>query len=175
MFESDLTITFLNHWRALRRGTDVPTSEDYLDQIDFRIAPMIILFECTESDVIVRMQGTKVVERWGYNKTGGSWLESKPESARGAILANMHDCVSHRCGVWAKSASVTQSGHVAKLENLTLPLSAKSGRPGRLVTLSNLLEPHDERDGAKDRIDKRILDWFDLGRGIPGHALRAHP
>jgi len=174
VFESDLTIAFLSHWRGLRRDGALPVSEDYLDNIDTRLAPLIILFECTDDDVIVRLQGTKVVERWGYDKTGQSWLAAKPAPVRAAIRDNMADCVSYKCGVWAKSTSVTRSGRAAKLENLTLPLSARSGRPGRLVTLSNLLDAHDERDGAKERVDKRALDWFDLGLGIPGHALRPH-
>jgi hypothetical protein len=175
MFESDLTIAFLNHWRGLRREAALPASEDYLDNMDIRIAPMILLFECVAGDITVRMQGTRIVERWGVDRTGESWLASKAAADRAAILANMTDCVNHRCGVWAKSDYFTTLGSPAKLESLTLPLAVREGRPKRLVTLSNVNRVMDDRDGVKTHVAKSALGWFDVGLGVPGHALRTHP
>lgn len=173
-FESELTTAFLAHWTSLRRGTAIPTTEDYLDRMDRRFAPLIVVFDCTAEDVIVRLQGTAVVERWGVNRTGQSWLAHKPPGTRAAILANMTDCVARPCGVWAYGAAVSRLGRSAKLENLTLPLGVRGERPLRLVTLSNQLDRFNERDGAKDHSAKRTLDWYDVGFGVPPHGLRAH-
>jgi hypothetical protein len=50
----------------------------------------------------------------------------------------------------------------------------QSGRAQRLVTLSNLLAEHTNSDEAQSHIEKRELQWFDAGYGIPPHPLRGH-
>ena len=172
MFESELTQLFFDHWLSVRQSSAIPRSEDYLDQISPRIAPHIVMFDCAKDDVVVRFQGTKVVERWGVNYTDQSWLASKAENARPRILANMTTCVSQPCGIRAASHYVTIEDKATRIESLTLPLAASPGRPKRLVMLSNVEGLNTERDGIKDHVDKNEVKWFDVGFGVPQHELR---
>ena len=130
------------------------------------------MFDCMTDDVVVRFQGTKVVERWGVNYKNQSWLAAKSEDARPTILANMTTCVSQPCGIRAASHYVTKADKAAHLESLSLPLAASPGRPKRLVMLSNVEGLNTERDGIKDHVDKNEVKWFDVGFGVPQHALR---
>ncbi|MDX2142848.1 MAG: hypothetical protein SFV19_05810 [Rhodospirillaceae bacterium] len=172
MFHSPLTQLFLDHWRGLRVGDELPTAADYLDRIDPRIAPLLIMFDCGAVDVIIRFQGTRVVERWRADRTGQSWLDTKPPHKRASVLANMHDCAARPCGVWARSAAVARSGAAVRQENLTLPLAMPPDRARRLVLLSTQLEPARERDDPYDHTQKQAIDWFDVGFGTPPRPLR---
>lgn len=172
MFDSPLTQTFLDHWMSLRAGGGLPTTEDYFDRIDPRLAPLILVFECTAQDVVIRFQGTLVVARWREDRTGRSWLMGKPEHKRPTVFANMLDCALHPCGVWAQSAAVTRSGRAARQENLTLPLAVRDGRPNRLVLLSSLIDRPGNPDDPYDHIEKGAIRWFDVGFGVPSHSLR---
>jgi hypothetical protein len=120
----------------------------------------------------LRFQGTAVVERWGKDRTGQSWIAGKPPHRRTEILGNMADCIRTPCGALSHSIYFAQFGRHAKLESLTLPLAVAPGRPGRLLSLSNLLEPMTERDGGADHVEKRHVDWVDVGFGKPGHNIR---
>jgi hypothetical protein len=174
VFDLDTTHAFLSHWQSLRRGSDIPQTNDYFDHIDTRLAPLTIMFDCTGSDVVVRFQGTMIVERWGEDRTSESWLSRKPtEEARACALANMHLCVIHPCGVLAKSIYHTKFGQTAQLETLALPLAAREDRPKRLVMLSSLQKEFGERDGVKDRIVKESRAWFDVGLGVPQNTFQA--
>jgi hypothetical protein len=171
-FESVLNQVFFDHWSNLRHGGALPTAESYFDRIDPRLAPLIIVFECAATDVIIRFQGTQVVGRWRADRTGQSWLETKPEPKRPIVFANMRDCAGQPCGVWAKSSAVTRSGRSARQENLTLPLAVQRGRPPRLVLLSSVLEGNSTPDDPYDHTAKGSISWFDVGFGVPNHPLR---
>ncbi|MDX2142849.1 MAG: PAS domain-containing protein [Rhodospirillaceae bacterium] len=172
MFDSPLTAEYLAHWQSLRHDARPPTTEDYFDHISVRAAPLLLMFECTAADVTLRYQGTRIVQRWGKDRTGESWLAGKPPAAAAAILANMRDCVGHPCGAFSKSTYVTKHGRALNLESLTLPLTAADGRPGRLIALSNVQDPVDERDGGVGRVERNRFGWFDVGFGVPSHDVR---
>lgn len=173
-FESPLTRAFLEQWQRLRQGDCLPTTEDYFDHIDPRFVPLLMLFECRADDIILRFQGSAIVERWGKDRTGESWLNGKPPHRAAAILGNMVDCVNTPCGALSHSTYYAKFGRHAKLESLTVPLAVAPGRPGRLLSFSNLLEPMSDRDGGPDRIEKRSVAWIDLGFGKPVHQVRRH-
>ena len=130
-FESLLTLAFFEHWQNLRKVGQLPTTEDYFDNIDSRFAPLLLMFECAADDVTLRFQGTGVVERWGKDRTGESWVMGKPPHRAAAILGNMVDCINTPCGALSHSTYFAQFGRHAKLESLTVPLAVGPGRPGR--------------------------------------------
>ena len=173
-FESPLTLAFLEHWQNLRKDQHLPTTEYYFDHIDARFAPLLLMFECMADDVVLRFQGTAIVERWGKDRTGESWLAGKPPHHSVAILGNMVDCVNTPCGALSHSTYYAKFGRKAKLESLTVPLTVAPGRPGRLLSFSNLLESMSDRDGGPDRIEKRSVAWIDIGFGKPVHQMRRH-
>jgi hypothetical protein len=158
----------------MRKDQHLPTTEHYFDHVDARFAPRLMMFECMADDVVLRFQGTAVVERWGKDRTGESWLAEKPPHSANAILGNMVDCINTPCGALSQSTYFAKFGRQARLESLTVPLAVAPGRPGRLLSFSNLLEPISERDGGPDRIARRSVAWVDLGFGKPVHQLRRH-
>ncbi|MBL8644266.1 MAG: hypothetical protein JNK21_10060 [Rhodospirillaceae bacterium] len=172
MFKSELNRIFFEHWRGLCVGGRVPLADVYLDQIEPRVAPYLLMYDLLPHDLHVRFQGDEASKRVGANLTGQSWFTINHYLPKDLVLANCRDCVVYACGVWGESAFITDSGREITLENIMLPLAPRDDRPPRLVNISALLDEYTQSDGEKARVVPRRMTWLDAGFGVPPHPMR---
>jgi hypothetical protein len=170
-FKSALNRVFFDHWRSLCTTDNVPVAENYVDNIEPRVAPYLLMYDLLPDDLHVRFQGDEANKRVGVNLTGQSWFSINHYMPKEMVLGNCQDCVTYKCGVWGESTYVTASGREITLENIMLPLIAQDGRPPRLVNISALMAEITEKD-RKVRVVPRRMTWLDAGFGVPPHPMR---
>ncbi|MBL8629502.1 MAG: hypothetical protein JNM81_07730 [Rhodospirillaceae bacterium] len=171
-FTSELNQTFIAHWRSLCTASSISVAEDYLDRIEPRIAPYILIYDLLADDLHVRFQGDEAGKRVGINLTGQSWFSINNYMQKELVLDNCRDCVAYSCGVWGESIYITASGREITLENIMVPLAAKDRRPPRLVNISALMDKIKDEDGKNSRVVPRRMTWLDVGFGLPPHPMR---
>jgi hypothetical protein len=169
-FHSPYSTELLSYWQSLRKGTAIPTTEDFLDHVPTRIAPYMILFECIDNDLIVRLIGTLLDERWGGNMTGKSWLRQNPHLKAANVLWNFTTIHDHPCAARALGGFVTNNGRTLSVETISFPVAVRQGRPPRVVSGSYTLQSLDLDEYSRGRMAPRTVEWVDLGSGTPQAA-----
>jgi len=168
--KSEKCRAFVDHWLSLRAADDAITSQQMLlDNPHPTFAPYIHIGELADDHLVFRLIGTKLVERWGRDKTGQVIGSDQPESIRKGLFANARDASAHPCGYILEMDLASATGAGLSIEAVVLPLSIASGRPGRLVSYTDILNklPHGE-------LTARYLSmhggrWIDIGSGVPEH------
>lgn len=114
----------LDYWRA-RSPCQVPARADLDPLLDIpHLAPDLFMVDVISggADFIVRLVGTRLVERYGRDTTGMSILELSSGTYLEAILALMRACLQRRRPIY----SVTDYLHPEKshltVERLIVPL-----------------------------------------------------
>lgn len=166
-FRSPLVAQFADHWRSLCRDGRIPTSEDYLDRLEPRVAPYLMMFDCLDDDIRVRFQGTSIVQRRGLEQTGRSWFEFNKELNARRVVEDVRLAVRQPCGIWTWASFVTDANRGLDVEALSLPVRTKPGRPARMINISADLNPLQFDDRAKGWQGPVRIDWLDLGFGVP--------
>ena len=121
-FQSPYSIEMLNYWQSLRTGTGIPTTESFFDRVPTPIAPYLIVFERIDSDLIVRLIGTQLDERWGGDMTGKSWLRQNPHLKTANVLWNFNTIHDYPCGACALGGFVTNNGRNLSVETISFQL-----------------------------------------------------
>ena len=173
--ESELEATcasFLAHWKALRSGADlVPTIESFLDRPSPLHAPWLFMAEISGPDVIVRLEGTGLVGRWGRDLTGERLFREKSPAYVAQIADNFRNVLQQPCGCYALNHYQSGRGRNVRVRVLYLPLAAKAGRLPRIVGYSVELQRRPFDDVALANTRNTVeAEWIDVGGGIPAHA-----
>ncbi len=66
----------------------MPRQSDFFDHADPKYAPYLHVAEIMEDNLVFRLMGTALVERWGRDKTGEIVGLDQPDSIRIALLEN---------------------------------------------------------------------------------------
>lgn len=169
-FKSPLFGHYIAHWRSLCPPGGIPTTEDYLDHMDPKAAPLLMIFDVLAHDITVRFQGHDIGERRHKEQAGTSWFATNPHLNAANVVANMWQAVRHPCGVWTEAIFVTNVQRRLRVEALSLPLIAKKDRPARLVNLSVGLDSMDFDERAMGWHGLIMIGWYDLGFGVPSSA-----
>lgn len=166
---------FLSHWMDLREsGSLVPTSAQFLDNPNPLFAPNVLVLDVYEDDLVIRLQATDLVERWGIDLTGQSIFKAPLPMNREDMLINVRRLTQQPCGLLSVQKTETSSGRKLIIETLGLPLRSTAEKPNRMVNYSWLIDPlqdgeHSERVSTYDH-----QEWIDVGAGTP-HATPLKP
>ena len=169
-FQSPHSADLMAYWQKARSGRAMPATEDFFDHVPAALAalaPLLILFECTNADLIMRYVGTMVVERWGQNMTGESWPRHNSHLNASHLLANFALLQAQPCAAHALSAFVTCAGRNLSIETVSFPLSVREGRPPRIISGTFTLEALGHNEHSQGWMPPRAIRWIDVGFGIP--------
>lgn len=158
---------FFAHWQSLRAGALVPTVAAFVDRPSPSHAPYLFMATVDGDDIIVRLEGTALVERWGRDITGQRLFATKSEEYRRAIAENFNRVIAHPCGCYALNEYMSGRQRYVAVHVLYLPLSDAPGRPARIVGYSTETEKRSDNELLVDRRRTVEAAWVDLGAGVP--------
>jgi hypothetical protein len=167
-FRSPVSQRFLDHWCALRNGARVPLSRDFLDRPEPEFAPIVTLFDVFADDMVIRLQGTAMVSRWGHDKTGLSFFDINPLLPKSEMMRNVWGCLDTPCGLHSQSRFATSNGRAIGVETVSLPLETDPDKPYRLVNTSVFLQELGFDEHTRGLTAMRFR-WLDVGGGVPAH------
>lgn len=159
---------FFEHWRSLPAAGLAPTSETFLDYAHPKYAPLVYVLEHAGTDLVIRLMGTGLVERWGKDRTGETFAVNEDPDIRKIFFENSLKIVDIPCAMRAVNRFVLSSGRMVFNEAILAPLATPHGKPTRLVSFSHVFkDPPKEEDSVGGW--KNVLDheWIDLGAGVP--------
>jgi hypothetical protein len=166
-FQSPLLGQYLAHWRSLCLAGEIPTTEDYMDRIDPKVATFLMIFDILPADMVVRFQGLGISERRRIEQTGQSWFALNPHLNAGGVMTNVWEAVRTPCGVWTEAVFVTNAARRLRVEALSLPVATKGNRPPRLLNMSVGLDAVDFDERATGWQGDVKVGWYDIGFGVP--------
>lgn len=173
-FQTDQCGEFFNHWNSLRdEGEIVLQQSVFLDNPHPRFAPHLHIAEFRNGRLIFRLIGTKLVERWGRDKTGEVVAEGQPAEMQKSLYRNSWSSIAQPCGfrMTMKFAAVT--GAQFSIEAVVLPLHVESGKPHRLVSYSEVVEKLSYGDLSQQYLGIPEVEWIDIGASVPNQSPMA--
>lgn len=171
MFKTEKCRGFFEHWASLRdAGQHVPSNSVFLDNAHPDFAPHLHIADLHDGYMVFRLIGTKVVERWGRDKTGEIVGDGQPPDMQQALYENGVLTVSTPCGFRMEMAFAASNGSEISIEALVLPLETEPGAPGRMVSLSEMVETPKYGDQSERYLSVSNVSWVDIGAGVPDRA-----
>ena len=168
VFLSQNCVGFFEHWKSVRKdGALVPLQSDFLDHPHPLYAPHLYIIEMVGRNLIIRLMGTRLVERWGRDRTGEDLLKDQPDNFRDVLLANGMTADSTPCGFKTVIEFASTTGNRMLIEALSLPLDTGQENVVRRVTFSEVAEKRDYQDFTGQYLGTPEAEWVDVGAGIP--------
>lgn len=168
---SEPASAFVAHWQSIRVGEKLPTSVDFLDNVDPLTQPFVSLNDVTtESQNRVVLFGTGLVDLWKVDLTGKEVHEFIDPDQANRLTTDMLKCAANPCGIWEVSTLRTTTGRIVGWEMVTLPLDLGEPNRYRIVRYHNVLEPTEKGERIQDILHFQKKEWIDVGAGIPADA-----
>lgn len=162
---------FADYWQRLPKRDGIADRKDFdVSQLRGIIQSLVILQLESPEVVRFRLAGTEEVRRYGYEVTGGNYLDFVPEWRRPAVVQCFRLMLNWPCGMRVVVRSQTRGGIALHNQAVGFPFRGRDGRVDQLIfqstdldrtltdNASNLIEVH---EGVVER------DFLDLGHGLP--------
>lgn len=167
-FKTEQCAGFYAYWKSLREdGKVVPHQSALLDTSHPGYAPHLHIAEFLNGRLIFRLIGTRLVERWGRDKTGSVVGEDQPPEMQQSLYRNAWSSISKPCGFRMNMIFAATTGSQFSVEAVVLPLRVKSGKPNRLVSYSQVIEKLKYGDLSQQYLGIPDVEWVDIGAGAP--------
>jgi len=165
---SERALIFYEHWQGLRKGNDIPTSENFLDSPNTRVQSNTFIFELEAEDkTVFRLVGTELVMIWGRDFTGLSVEQAFSHTIALRYLTHPKTCPSHPCGLWERGLFGDARGREVTLELMYLPLLTQQNRAPRIGGFLNWHGTSDTEASRLGLIQLTERHWIDIGSGCP--------
>jgi len=162
-----------DYWWELKYSSDqaVPNKSDFNPAAVKNILPHILMHDLgTPGRSILRLVGTGIVERIGFDPTGRDYVEFVSEDRREEAYDELFKTASFPCGMRVIIEGRYESGQIHVSEALGYPLIADDDGHPLLVFVDDVIE----KIGWQHKADKQIeyykirqRDYIDIGFGVP--------
>lgn len=166
--------SFVDHWQSLRDGSELPTSEAFLDNADPALQPLISLNDVDPKAGTnkVALFGTALVDLWKVDLTGREVQQFLAPDQAERLTTDLFHCTLKPCGIWEISSLRTTSGRVICWEMVTLPLKQNAKGISRIARYYNILDRPQSGELIEDILHFYKKEWLDTGSGVPDEAPR---
>lgn len=148
-------------------GAYVPHQSVFLDNPHPQFAPYLHIAQFRNGRLIFRLIGTKLVERWGKDKTGEVVGEGQPPEMQQSLYKNSWSAIATPCGFRMNMKFAATTGAQFSIEAVVLPLQVGGGKPNRLVSYSEVVEKLKYGDLSQQYLGIPEVEWVDVGAGMP--------
>ncbi|HEV2300676.1 MAG TPA: PAS domain-containing protein [Stellaceae bacterium] len=167
----------LNAWSALPKRDLVPDRQSFDPMAIAGILPVVSLVErAGEEQWRFRLAGTELDRRWGRPLTGADYFTVVSAEAAAVVRREFAGIVEQPCGSWSIRCIEYESGRRVGMEALRLPLRARDGRLGLILSCSGDLSGRSAGLTERPRMIVRVTRqrFIDVGAGLPSdNALGA--
>jgi len=161
----------LAHWRGLGMGAVPCKTRLDPSAVPRALLPNMTLYERREPGVFhVRLVGTGIVERIGFDTTGSNYLDFVPGAGREQTRRFFDTLLDRPCGGYLIVEEIFAEGRQSLVELLRLPLAGADGRPRFLLSASEEIDVRGYEDPPpRPRLNAiaRRADYVDMGSGLP--------
>lgn len=161
-------LQFFDYWNSLPKVNFVPDRKDFDPLKIRRLMPFVSILEIVSPDrVEMRLIGTDLVQRMGYDPTGQNYLDSFEPDSRPEYLKILYTQINHPCGRRSTLQTREKNGILSQVEVLALPMShMKSGHPLLMSCFARTesvgFDPGERKVRGLDDVV-----WIDIGAGLP--------
>lgn len=162
-------LRFWSGWLALPKKGHVPLIKSYLDNVDPRLQPGVVIMDFVPpAQMEVRLAGTGIVDVFG-EITRATQDDIYQSSIKEQAYTQGVKAASHPCGYTIKRTFKDAIGRQASAFALILPLETTSDRK-TVVSYNGF--PTFGDDAFDDEVIQAIigfseLTWLDIGAGVP--------
>lgn len=168
------------YWRAIRSEELVPDSEKF----DVLGVPQLVptlfiatLVDCEEMVIRIRLAGSDLVERIGFEVTGSNFIDSYEEPVQDLAYGIALALHSTPCGLVQINEFHYKHALSDRSELTVLPLVNKQTGARELVGCHQRLGFVDQQDMGRMMFVRPAEEhqWIDIGAGTPGEEEFARP
>jgi hypothetical protein len=144
---------FLDYYRDRLQGRDCLARAEF-DPLEVRplMGRLVIYHRVGPRDFRIRLFGTNVVERLGYDATGRNLLDLIAYASKDAIAEVFNTLLDRRLGHYSVVRDRFTSGREARIQILRLPLFDRDGQPSLVMSCTEELETTGYR-APDDRVE----------------------
>ncbi len=159
---------FLEYWLSLRAPDElVVPSQSFLDNPNPIFATNVLVLDVYEDDIVIRLQATGIVERWGADLTGESMFKAPLPMNRPEMMNNVYRLISHPCGLRSVNKTRTSGGRAIAVETFGLPLAVDENKPSRMINYAWIMDSMGEGEHSEEVSEYEVQAWIDIGAGTP--------
>ncbi|WP_419903105.1 PAS domain-containing protein [Kiloniella sp.] len=172
-FHSSLCQRLHDYWWEIKHSSDqtVPKRSDFDPAAVKDILPHILMHDLgTPGRSILRLVGTGVVDRLGFDPTGRDYVEFVSEDRKEEAYNELFKTASFPCGMRVVVEGRYQSGQTHISEALGYPLSANRDGHPLIIFVDDLIEKiewHQKYDKQLEYYKIKQRDYIDIGFGVP--------
>ncbi|WP_120498389.1 PAS domain-containing protein [Kiloniella sp. EL199] len=162
-----------DYWWELKysSGQTVPRKSDFNPAAIKNILSHILIHDLsTLGKSILRLVGTGITNRLGFDPTGRDYSEFVAKDRKGDAYKELYKVASFPCGMRAILEGYYESGLVHVSESVGYPLSSDKGDYHFLVFIDDVIEKiewHQREDKQLYYNKVRQRDYIDIGFGTP--------
>ena len=171
-FDSPHFEQVITYWQSIATDAAPRVSEFDLIQIPAAL-PDITFWEMhSDGRIMCRMAGTAVIARMKSDLTGAELSQVTPQEIGINILDDLRAILSQPCAHYLVVLNRHVTGKIARMESLTLPLTADPGGRPKFVTINHMIETvryEDDEHAGKLELMRSLEErtFLDLGWGVP--------
>lgn len=170
-FRHPSTQQYAEYWLSLPRNGLVPSRVAFEPSDIPSLLPGISIHEILSPEMIrVRLAGTGVVKRFGYEVTGSNHLDHIHPSRRARASLALRNIALQPCGMLVLVRAVRRSGLIYEYEGLGLPFLDAVGRPSQIIYQTNIVTREQSGTLTLDpRVNSKPIrrQYIEIGNGVP--------
>jgi hypothetical protein len=171
--------TYAAYWGALPKDNLIPSRTSF-DPADLpAILPGFAVHEfLSPNNILVRLCGSAVVERFGYEMTGKNYLSHFRAPRQPEVYEALSKVIDCPCGLLVHIRMFRESGITIDYEVLGFPFRNEQGIANLAIYHTETLKSHPKLaprgDRRKDSMPLRRM-YIDIGAGVPDWDYSREP
>ena len=159
---------FFDYWNSLPKAGLIPDRKSFNPAAIADLMPIVTIVEIwSRARIDLRLIGTAVTERMGFDPTGRNYLDFIVPEARESFLRLVDVQISQPCGRSSVIRARSASGLIERTEALTLPMFHERSGHYMIVACMNPMEKLGYEQGGYEVLGYEDMEWVDVGAGVP--------
>lgn len=159
---------FFNYWDSLPKAGLIPDRKSFNPAAIADLMSVVTIIEIwSRARIDLRLIGTAVAERMGFDPTGRNYLDFIAPEVRETFLRLIDAQISRPCGRVSVIRARSASGLIERSEALALPMFHERSGHYMIVACISPIEKLGYEPGGYEVLGYEDMGWVDIGAGVP--------